>query len=137
WENTRFLEAYKKLNVDPGQPIKIRGIRKGGPNLFWFQVYSIVSMSAKLEAGIVDGVILAAVVGLGKTITMLASVLWEHGRKYDKYQAAMDIYSEDNDKPKLDKTLAAISKFLPWLVMVPGTLVTQWYKEANKLSRLF
>ncbi|KAE9964207.1 hypothetical protein EG328_010711 [Venturia inaequalis] len=137
WENTRFLEACKKLNVDPGQPIKIRGIRKGGPNLFWFQVYSIVSMSAKLEAGIVDGVILAAVVGLGKTITILASVLWEHGRKYDKYQAAIDIYSEDNDKPKLDKTLAAISKFLPWLVMVPGTLVIQWCKEANKLSRLF
>ncbi|KAE9961318.1 hypothetical protein BLS_002555 [Venturia inaequalis] len=61
----------------------------------------------------------------------------EHGRKYDKYQAAMDVYSEDNDKPKLEKTLAAISKFLPWLVMVPGTLVIQWCKEANKLSRLF
>lgn len=28
WENTKFLEACKKLNVDPGQPIRLRGMRK-------------------------------------------------------------------------------------------------------------
>jgi hypothetical protein len=76
WENSDFLKACQRFNVNPGAPIRLPGMRPGGTHLFWFQVCALLGMLEKLEEGIVDGVILAAVVGLGKTITMLAYILW-------------------------------------------------------------
>jgi hypothetical protein len=75
WESSNFLEACKRLRVNPGSPIRLPGMREGGPHLYWFQVAAIHGMMEKLDEGIVDGVILAAVVGLGKTITMLSYIL--------------------------------------------------------------
>lgn len=75
WENSDFLAACRRLRVNPGAPIRLPGMREGGAHLYWFQVCAIFGMMEKLDAGLVDGVILAAVVGLGKTITMLAYIL--------------------------------------------------------------
>ena len=76
WENSDFLKACERFNVNPGAPIRLPGMRPGGTHLFWFQACAVLGMLEKLEEGIIDGVILAAVVGLGKTITMLAYILW-------------------------------------------------------------
>lgn len=62
--------------MDPGAPIRLPGMRTGGPHLYWFQLLALFAMIKKLEQGVTSGVILAAVVGLGKTITMLAYILW-------------------------------------------------------------
>jgi len=76
WESDEFLAACQFLNVDPGAPIRLPGMRTGGPHLYWFQLLALFAMIKKLEQGVTSGVILAAVVGLGKTITMLAYILW-------------------------------------------------------------
>ena len=53
-------------------------------------------------------------------------------------QKLEDVYATNRDDPTaLKLAIDAVGHAKPWLILVPGVLITQWAKEATKMSAFF
>jgi hypothetical protein len=68
-ERTDIPGACKELHLDPRKPFRLIFMRETGMYLFWWQICEVHSIRVLLRENITKGVILASLVGLGKTLT--------------------------------------------------------------------
>jgi hypothetical protein len=78
--NTKFeysdlIAACKRLNLNPNHPLRLRTMKKTGLKLYWFQICEIDAIRELIKRGVSRGALLGAVVGLGKTYTLLGIIL--------------------------------------------------------------
>jgi hypothetical protein len=75
YEYSDFAAACKDLGVDATKPLRLASMTDCGISLYWFQLCEVWAIRKKIREGVSAGVLLAALVGLGKTFTIGAFIL--------------------------------------------------------------